>query len=111
MTEDKNKKTEKTLKINGVRGMNDLLPADAAQWAHLEHVLRDLTRAYGYEYLRTPIVESTAVFQRGIGEVTDIVEKEMYSFEDRLNGEQLTLRPEGTAVSYTHLTLPTKRIV
>ena len=97
MTEDKNKKPEKTLKINGVRGMNDLLPADAAQWAHLEHVLRDLTRAYGYEFLRTPIVEATAVFQRGIGEVTDIVEKEMYSFEDRLNGEQLTLRPEGTA--------------
>ena len=73
------------------------MPADAAQWAHLEHVLRDLTRAYGYEFLRTPIVEATAVFQRGIGEVTDIVEKEMYSFEDRLNGEQLTLRPEGTA--------------
>ena len=87
----------KIQKINGVRGMNDLLPADAAQWAHLEHVLRDLTRAYGYEFLRTPIVEATAVFQRGIGEVTDIVEKEMYSFEDRLNGEQLTLRPEGTA--------------
>jgi len=90
--------TEKKIqKINGVRGMNDLLPADAAQWTHLEHVLRDLTRAYGYEFLRTPIVEVTAVFQRGIGEVTDIVEKEMYSFEDRLNGEQLTLRPEGTA--------------
>ena len=67
MTEDKNKKTEKTLKINGVRGMNDLLPADAAKWAHLEHVLRDLTLAYGYEFLRTPIVEATAVFQRGIG--------------------------------------------
>ena len=97
MTEDKNKRTEKKLKINGVRGMNDLLPVDAPQWAHLEHVLRDLTRAYGYEFLRTPIVEATAVFQRGIGEVTDIVEKEMYSFEDRLNGEQLTLRPEGTA--------------
>ena len=87
----------KVQKMNGVRGMNDLLPADAAPWAHLEHVLRDLTRAYGYEFLRTPIVEATAVFQRGIGEVTDIVEKEMYSFEDRLNGEQLTLRPEGTA--------------
>mgnify|MGYP000098918196 FL=1 len=98
MTEQKNQeKVQKTQKINGVRGMNDLLPADAAQWAHLEHVLRDLTRAYGYEFLRTPIVEATAVFQRGIGEVTDIVEKEMYSFEDRLNGEQLTLRPEGTA--------------
>jgi histidyl-tRNA synthetase len=95
MTDQNNK--AKVQKINGVRGMNDLLPADAAQWAHLEHVLRDLTRAYGYEFLRTPIVEATAVFQRGIGEVTDIVEKEMYSFEDRLNGEQLTLRPEGTA--------------
>ena len=96
---DQNKQTkvQKTQKINGVRGMNDLLPADAAQWAHLDHALRDLTRAYGYEFLRTPIVEATAVFQRGIGEVTDIVEKEMYSFEDRLNGEQLTLRPEGTA--------------
>lgn len=98
MTEQNNQaKVQKTQKINGVRGMNDLLPADAAQWAHLEQVLRDLTRAYGYEFLRTPIVEATSVFQRGIGEVTDIVEKEMYSFEDRLNGEQLTLRPEGTA--------------
>ncbi len=95
MTDQPNK--TKAQKINGVRGMNDLLPADAAQWAHLDHVLQDLTRAYGYEFLRTPIVEATAVFQRGIGEVTDIVEKEMYSFEDRLNGEQLTLRPEGTA--------------
>ena len=94
---DQKSQASKTQKINGVRGMNDLLPADAAQWAHLDHVLRDLTRAYGYEFLRTPIVEATAVFQRGIGEVTDIVEKEMYSFEDRLNGEQLTLRPEGTA--------------
>ena len=87
----------KLQKINGVRGMNDLLPADAQQWTHLENAVRDLTRAYGYELLKTPIVESTPVFQRGIGEVTDIVEKEMYSFEDRLNGEQLTLRPEGTA--------------
>jgi histidyl-tRNA synthetase len=95
--QDKQSKAQKTQKMNGVRGMNDLLPADAAQWTHLEQILRDLTRAYGYEFLRTPIVEATAVFQRGIGEVTDIVEKEMYSFEDRLNGEQLTLRPEGTA--------------
>lgn len=98
MTDQNNQtKAQKAQKISGVRGMNDLLPADAAQWAHLEQVLRDLTRAYGYEFLRTPIVEATAVFQRGIGEVTDIVEKEMYSFDDRLNGEQLTLRPEGTA--------------
>ncbi len=89
--------SQKIQKINGIRGMNDVLPADAAQWIHLEKTLLDLTCAYGYEFLRTPIVEATAVFQRGIGEVTDIVEKEMYSFEDRLNGEQLTLRPEGTA--------------
>ena len=60
---DQNKQA-KVQKINGVRGMNDLLPADAPQWAHLEHVLRDLTRAYGYEFLRTPIVEATTVFQR-----------------------------------------------
>ncbi|NDH55902.1 MAG: histidine--tRNA ligase, partial [Burkholderiaceae bacterium] len=84
-------------KINAIRGMNDLLPKDAAAWSYLERTLADLTRAYGYEQIRTPIVEATALFQRGIGEVTDIVEKEMYSFEDRLNGEQLTLRPEGTA--------------
>ena len=96
-TENTVQKSQKSQQIKGVRGMNDLLPEDAAQWAHLEHVLRDLTRAYGYEFLRTPILEATAVFQRGIGEVTDIVEKEMYSFEDRLNGEQLTLRPEGPA--------------
>ncbi|NCV94783.1 MAG: histidine--tRNA ligase, partial [Burkholderiaceae bacterium] len=82
-------------KINAIRGMNDLLPKDAAAWSYLERTLADLTRAYGYEQIRTPIVEATALFQRGIGEVTDIVEKEMYSFEDRLNGEQLTLRPEG----------------
>ncbi|MEY4112373.1 MAG: hypothetical protein RL082_874 [Pseudomonadota bacterium] len=74
-----------------------MLPSQSAAWLHLERALSDLTRAYGYEAIRTPIVESTALFQRGIGEVTDIVEKEMYSFEDRLNGEQLTLRPEGTA--------------
>ena len=84
-------------KINAIRGMNDMLPKDAAAWSHLERALADLTRAYGYEQIRTPIVEATGLFQRGIGEVTDIVEKEMYSFEDRLNGEQLTLRPEGTA--------------
>ncbi len=84
-------------KISAIRGMNDVLPSQSAAWSHLERALADLTRAYGYEQIRTPIVESTALFQRGIGEVTDIVEKEMYSFEDRLNGEQLTLRPEGTA--------------
>jgi len=73
-----------------------MLPSQSAAWLHLERVLSDLTRAYGYEQIRTPIVESTALFQRGIGEVTDIVEKEMYSFDDR-NGDSLSLRPEGTA--------------
>ena len=86
-------------KITGVRGMNDLLPDDAYRWELLEKTVHELARTYGYRNLRTPIVEQTSVFQRGIGEVTDIVEKEMYSFEDRLNGEQLTLRPEGTAAA------------
>ena len=88
---------EKITKITGVRGMNDLLPQESAGWAHLEQSIQSLVRAYGYQHIRTPIVEQTALFKRGIGEVTDIVEKEMYSFEDSLNGEQLTLRPEGTA--------------
>ena len=83
--------------IQAVRGMNDILPADAALWEFFEDTVRDWLRAYGYQQVRTPIVESTDLFVRSIGEVTDIVEKEMYSFEDRLNGEQLTLRPEGTA--------------
>jgi histidyl-tRNA synthetase len=86
-------------KITGVRGMNDMLPAEAPLWAHLEQSIQSLVRAYGYQQIRTPIVEQTALFKRGIGEVTDIVEKEMYSFEDGLNGEQLTLRPEGTAAA------------
>ena len=89
----------KVSKITGVRGMNDLLPSEAYRWELLEKTVTGLARTYGYRNLRTPIVEQTAVFQRGIGEVTDIVEKEMYSFEDRLNGEQLTLRPEGTAAA------------
>ncbi|MEZ0237157.1 MAG: histidine--tRNA ligase [Methylophilaceae bacterium] len=83
--------------IQAVRGMNDILPADAALWEFFEDTVADWLRAYGYTQIRTPIVESTDLFVRSIGEVTDIVEKEMYSFEDRLNGEQLTLRPEGTA--------------
>lgn len=83
--------------IQAVRGMNDILPADAALWEFFEETVADWLRAYGYAQIRTPIVESTDLFVRSIGEVTDIVEKEMYSFEDRLNGEQLTLRPEGTA--------------
>jgi len=84
-------------KITAVKGMNDILPAESAGWEWLEYQLRNLMAAYGYRNVRTPIVEPTALFVRGLGEVTDIVEKEMYSFEDRLNGEALTLRPENTA--------------
>jgi histidyl-tRNA synthetase len=84
-------------KITAVKGMNDILPGESAAWEWLEQQLRELMALYGYQNLRTPIVEPTALFVRGLGEVTDIVEKEMYSFEDRLNGEQLTLRPENTA--------------
>lgn len=84
-------------KITAVKGMNDIAPPQSAHWEWLEDTLRALMRRYGYRNLRTPIVEPTALFVRGLGEVTDIVEKEMYSFEDRLNGEQLTLRPENTA--------------
>ena len=84
-------------KLSAVKGMNDILPGESAQWEWLEALLRDLMARYGYHNVRTPIVEPTALFVRGLGEVTDIVEKEMYSFEDRLNGEALTLRPENTA--------------
>ncbi len=77
--------------------MNDLLPTDSGRWETLEETVRQLMRRHAYRNIRTPIVEPTALFVRGLGEVTDIVEKEMYSFEDRLNGEQLTLRPEATA--------------
>jgi histidyl-tRNA synthetase len=84
-------------KLNAVRGMNDLLPGDSAVWEWFEARVADWVRSYGYRSLRTPMLEHTELFVRGIGEVTDIVEKEMYSFEDRLNGENLTLRPEFTA--------------
>jgi len=83
--------------LQAVRGMNDILPDDAEVWESFEDIVREWARAYGYRPMRTPIVEPTALFKRAIGEVTDIVEKEMYSFEDALNGEHLTLRPEGTA--------------
>lgn len=82
--------------IQAVRGMNDILPPETALWQQTEALIRDLMAAYGYQEIRTPIVESTALFKRSIGEVTDIVEKEMYTFEDR-NGDSLSLRPEGTA--------------
>ena len=80
-----------------VKGMNDILPPESARWEWLEDKVRHLMARYAYRNIRTPIVEPTALFVRGLGEVTDIVEKEMYSFEDRLNGEALTLRPECTA--------------
>jgi histidyl-tRNA synthetase len=84
-------------KLTAVKGMNDILPPDSARWEALETAVREVMRLHAYRNIRTPIVEPTALFVRGLGEVTDIVEKEMYSFEDRLNGEQLTLRPESTA--------------
>lgn len=101
MSESKNNdapvKSASTKKINAVKGMNDVLPGESAKWEWLESVVRNLMASYAYRNIRTPIVEPTALFVRGLGEVTDIVEKEMYSFEDRLNGEALTLRPESTA--------------
>lgn len=83
-------------KIQAIRGMNDLLPADSSRWQYVEAVVMDILQRYGYQEIRFPVVESTELFKRSIGEVTDIVEKEMYTFEDR-NGDSLTLRPEGTA--------------
>ena len=83
--------------LQAVRGMNDILPDEAETWEQFEDIVRDWLHSYGYRPIRMPIVEPTPLFKRAIGEVTDIVEKEMYSFEDALNGEHLTLRPEGTA--------------
>ena len=90
-------KPSKPVALHAVKGMNDLLPPASAQWEWLEDKVRNLMQRFAYRNLRTPIVEPTALCVRGLGEVTDIVEKEMYSFEDRLNGEHLTLRPESTA--------------
>lgn len=84
-------------RLRAVKGMNDILPNECAHWELLEQLLRDWLRSYGYRGLRTPVLEHTPLFRRGIGEVTDIVEKEMFSFVDRLNGDELTLRPEFTA--------------
>ncbi|HZW13582.1 MAG TPA: histidine--tRNA ligase [Noviherbaspirillum sp.] len=89
-----NKKVEK---IVGVKGMNDILPADAPLWELFENTVQSVLKSYGFQQIRTPIVEPTALFARGLGAVTDIVEKEMYSFVDSMNGDQLTLRPESTA--------------
>ncbi len=85
------------VKIAGVKGMNDMLPADAPIWEKFETAARETAASYGYRQIRTPILEATSLFSRGIGEVTDIVEKEMYSFVDSMNGEALTLRPENTS--------------
>ncbi len=82
--------------IRAIRGMNDILPAETPLWQLLEQTVRELLSSYGYGEIRLPVVEQTELFKRSIGEVTDIVEKEMYSFDDR-NEESLTLRPEGTA--------------
>lgn len=82
--------------IQSIRGMHDVLPTDSSKWQYLEAALFAQMKRYGYHEIRMPVVESTALFSRSIGEVTDIVEKEMYTFEDR-NGDSLTLRPEGTA--------------
>ncbi|MEF8689091.1 UNVERIFIED_CONTAM: histidine--tRNA ligase [Comamonas sp. A-3] len=91
----------KNEKLTAVKGMNDILPPDSARWEWFEAKVRDLMGRFAYRNMRTPIVEPTALFVRGLGEVTDIVEKEMYSFEDRADkhgqAEHLTLRPEGTA--------------
>jgi len=85
-----------TKKVQAIRGMHDILPRDSGLWRFLEDTLRDVLTRYGYREIRMPVVEMTDLFKRSIGEVTDIVEKEMYTFEDR-NGDSLTLRPEGTA--------------
>ncbi|MDH5446412.1 MAG: histidine--tRNA ligase [Gammaproteobacteria bacterium] len=82
--------------IQAIRGMNDILPTITPRWQFVEQIFRNLMQSYGYGEIRLPIVEKTELFKRSIGEVTDIVEKEMYTFEDR-NGDSLTLRPEGTA--------------
>jgi len=86
-----------TQTLQAVRGMNDILPDQAELWERFEETVRDWLAAYGYRNIRTPLLEHTALFRRAIGEATDIVEKEMYSFVDELNGEHLTLRPEATA--------------
>ncbi|WP_255568289.1 histidine--tRNA ligase [Pseudomaricurvus albidus] len=83
-------------KLQAIRGMNDLLPGDSAAWQYLESTVADVVQSYGYQEIRFPILEQTELFKRSIGEVTDIVEKEMYTFNDR-NDESLTMRPEGTA--------------
>jgi len=83
--------------LRAIRGMNDILPPESARWEWFEDAVRRVMHRYGYRNVRTPVIEPTALFVRGLGEVTDIVEKEMYSFVDSMNGDELTLRPENTA--------------
>lgn len=83
-------------KVQAIRGMNDILPGQSSVWQYIEKTVSQVVSSYGYQQIRFPIVEHTELFKRGVGETTDIVEKEMYTFDDR-NGESLTLRPEGTA--------------
>ena len=83
-------------KIQAIRGMNDILPTETPTWQYIEQVTQALVQSYGYREIRFPVLEQSQLFKRSIGEVTDIVEKEMYSFADR-NGDELSLRPEGTA--------------
>jgi histidyl-tRNA synthetase len=106
MTTENKTAAKKAEKLVAVKGMNDILPPsvprteklpDSALWLWFENTVRTVLGRYGYQYLLTPIVEPTALFVRGLGEVTDIVEKEMYSFTDSMNGDKLTLRPEATA--------------
>ena len=92
----KAEKSASLTSLTSVKGMNDILPPDSSRWEWLEDKVRTQMARYAYRNVRTPILEPTALFVRGTGENTDIVEKEMYSFVDRLNGEQLTLRPENT---------------
>ena len=89
--------SQKIEKITGIKGMNDVLPDDSGLWELFENTVQSVLKSYGFQQMRTPIVESTHLFARGIGAVTDIVEKEMYSFVDSMNGDQLTMRPENTA--------------
>lgn len=84
-------------KLRGLTGMKDILPGEGSQWEQLEQIVREWLAGYGYRNMRTPVLEFTQLFARGIGAVTDIVEKEMYSFTDSLNGDKLTMRPEFTA--------------
>lgn len=83
-------------KLQAIKGMNDVLPSESPYWQYLESVLTEVVQSYGYQEIRFPLLENTELFKRSIGEVTDIVEKEMYTFDDR-NGDSITLRPEGTA--------------